>query len=102
MTDAGMPRRGFLFLRYYCGDGEKINGCRAEVTVRKALLSMVKIDEADYLADEFNLTEDGVKIHNLLIGTNYAKQYKPSPGKNSCEISPLTGYCSCMGLSRTF
>jgi hypothetical protein len=80
MTDAGMPRRGFISLRYYCGDGERINGCRAEVTARKALLCLVKIDEADLLADENNTLEDGTKIHNLLVGANYAKQYKPSAG----------------------
>lgn len=83
-----MPRRGFLSLRYYCGDGERIRGCRAEVTARKALLSLVKIDEADLLADENNTLEDGTKIHNLLLGVNYAKQYKPSAGSRLSMSAP--------------
>jgi hypothetical protein len=96
MTDIGMPRRGFISLTYYCGDGERKNGCRAEVPTRKAFLCMVKIDELDLIADDNNLQDDGSKIHAGLVGINYAKQYKPSPGEVGISLS-LKYLSSCLG-----
>lgn len=37
-----MPEMGFLFCHYYSGEGAKLQGCSADVALRKALLYMVR------------------------------------------------------------
>ena len=50
LEDKHFPHHGFLSLKYYCGEGDGLGGCVADVPLRKALLHLVGggdiVDEA--------------------------------------------------------
>ena len=45
--DEGMPSRGMLACYYYSGDGQKLQGCKPHVSLRKALMYLTYISEHD-------------------------------------------------------
>lgn len=55
MTDHGMPPRGFLYVVYYSGGGEKLHGTSPDIPVRKSMLNLVGITEQDLFRDDSNV-----------------------------------------------
>ena len=51
LSNEGMSNRGVLCIRYYCGDGLGYYGCKAHTVYRKALCSMVLVNEDESVAD---------------------------------------------------
>ena len=49
-----MPPRGFLFVKYYSGEGKGLCDCRPDVPLRKSLFHLVGITEEIFLKDESN------------------------------------------------
>jgi hypothetical protein len=47
LTEEGLPKKGVWATRYYCGDGKQKKGCKAAIRLRKSMLALVFIDEAD-------------------------------------------------------
>jgi hypothetical protein len=41
LSEEGMPRTGFLYVNYYAGEGDMLEGHGATVPLRMALLNMV-------------------------------------------------------------
>lgn len=52
LTDEGLPNRGVISLTYYSGEGKELNGCKPFISFRKALLSLVLIDEEEVVHEE--------------------------------------------------
>jgi hypothetical protein len=50
--DEGMPNRGILTLYYYSGDGQKLQGCKPVVSLRKALMFCTLLSETDIRPEE--------------------------------------------------
>ena len=62
---------GFFYVNYYSGEGAGSGGCVADVALRKALLLLVRIDEADLMIDECNILEAGERVHKTRVGSKY-------------------------------
>lgn len=43
MQEEGVQKKGYFFYSYYCGKGQNLDGCRADVNWRKALFKLVRV-----------------------------------------------------------
>ena len=76
-----MPPRGFLYVKYYSGEGKGINGTHPNIAVRKSLLNLVGINEDELLTDESNQilgiknieTENGTRSVTRVVGLIYSE-----------------------------
>lgn len=50
--DEGMPNRGILSLYYYSGEGQRLQGCKPHISLRKALMSLTFLSEWDIKSDD--------------------------------------------------
>jgi len=69
LRDEDMLDRGFLSVTYSNGTGCAVN-------LRKSLLYLVRISEADILSDENNVFDDGSRTHIKLVGKAYIQSHQ--------------------------
>ena len=63
LTEEGLPNRGLLSITYYSGEGKELNGCKPYISFRKALLSLVLIEEDDIVPEDMrSLPRDPKKL----------------------------------------
>ena len=76
-NDEGMPNRGILTLTYYSGEGKRLQGCKPNIGLRKALMYLTYLSEHDVRLEEdwgVPLTK-GLRKEMYEKGANYIVNY---------------------------